>query len=178
PQHPYTKRLLAAQPKVRSLKPSADAPAVMTASDIKVWFPIKRGVLRHTVGHVKAVDKVSVTVREGRTVGVVGESGSGKTTLGLALLRLEQSEGAIEFEGREIQAMRSKALRPMRREMQIVFQDPFSSLSPRMSVGQIVGEGLRVHQLGGSDTQREALIVHALQEVGLDPESRHRYPHE
>jgi microcin C transport system ATP-binding protein len=178
PQHPYTKRLLAAQPKARSYKPAADSQPVMSGSDIKVWFPIKRGVLRHTVGHVKAVDKVSVTVREGQTVGVVGESGSGKTTLGLALLRLERSEGSIEFEGREIQAMRSQALRPMRREMQIVFQDPFSSLSPRMSVGQIVGEGLRVHHLGGSDSEREALIVQALQEVGLDPESRHRYPHE
>jgi len=121
---------------------------------------------------------VSLTVREGQTVSVVGESGSGKTTLGLALLRLERSEGTIEFQGREIQAMRAKDLRPMRREMQIVFQDPFSSLSPRMSVEQIVGEGLRVHQLGGTQQEQEALIVQALEEVGLDPDSRHRYPHE
>jgi microcin C transport system ATP-binding protein len=178
PQHAYTQRLLAAQPKGRSTMALPSAPEVMRGADVKVWFPIKRGVLRHTVGHVKAVDGVSLTVREGQTVGVVGESGSGKTTLGLALLRLERSEGTIEFQGREIQAMRSKALRPMRREMQIVFQDPFSSLSPRMSVGQIVGEGLRVHQLGGTQQQREALIVQALEEVGLDPDSRHRYPHE
>jgi microcin C transport system ATP-binding protein len=178
PQHAYTQRLLSAQPKGRSVSAHASATTVMRGTDMKVWFPLKRGVLRHTVGYVKAVDGVSVTVREGQTVGVVGESGSGKTTLGLALLRLERSEGAIEFEGREIQAMRSKALRPMRREMQIVFQDPFSSLSPRMSVGQIVGEGLRVHQLGGTPEEREALIVQALEEVGLDPESRHRYPHE
>jgi microcin C transport system ATP-binding protein len=178
PQHPYTQRLLSAQPKGRSVSVHASATTVMRGTDLKVWFPLKRGVLRHTVGHVKAVDGVSVTVHEGQTVGVVGESGSGKTTLGLALLRLERSEGTIEFEGREIQAMRSKALRPMRREMQIVFQDPFSSLSPRMSVGQIVGEGLRVHQLGGTPEEREALIVQALEEVGLDPESRHRYPHE
>ena len=178
PQHLYTQRLLSAQPKGRSVSVRASAPTVMRGTDLKVWFPLKRGVLRHTVGHVKAVDGVSVTVREGQTVGVVGESGSGKTTLGLALLRLERSEGTIEFEGREIHAIRSKALRPMRREMQIVFQDPFSSLSPRMSVGQIVGEGLRVHQLGGTPEEREALIVQALEEVGLDPESRYRYPHE
>ena len=178
PQHAYTQRLLAAQPKGRSTMALPSAPDVMRGADVKVWFPIKRGVLRHTVGHVKAVDGVSLTVREGQTVGVVGESGSGKTTLGLALLRLERSEGTIAFQGREIQAMRSAALRPMRREMQIVFQDPFSSLSPRMSVGQIVGEGLRVHQLGGTQQQREALIVQALEEVGLDPDSRHRYPHE
>jgi len=178
PQHTYTQQLLAAQPKGRPASAPADAPEVMRGREVKVWFPIKRGVLRHTVGHVKACDGISVSVREGHTVGVVGESGSGKTTLGLALLRLENSEGSIEFEGREIQGLRSKALRPLRREMQIVFQDPYGSLSPRMSVGQIVGEGLELHQLGGSAEGREALIVQALQEVGLDPESRHRYPHE
>jgi len=178
PQHAYTQRLLAAQPKGRTTIASPTAQEVMRGADVKVWFPIKRGVLRHTVGHVKAVDGVSLTVREGQTVSVVGESGSGKTTLGLALLRLERSEGTIEFQGREIQAMRAKDLRPMRREMQIVFQDPFSSLSPRMSVEQIVGEGLRVHQLGGTQQEQEALIVQALEEVGLDPDSRHRYPHE
>jgi len=178
PQHPYTRRLLAAQPKGRQVTAPVSAPVVMRGADLKVWFPIKRGVLRRTVGHVKAVDGVSLTVREGHTVGVVGESGSGKTTLGLALLRLERSDGVIRFQGREISRLRSKALRPLRREMQIVFQDPFSSLSPRMSVGQIVGEGLRVHQLGGTPEEREALIVQALEEVGLDPNSRHRYPHE
>jgi microcin C transport system ATP-binding protein len=178
PQHAYTQRLLAAQPKGRPLAADAHAPAVMRGADLRVWFPIKRGVLRHTVGHVKAVDGISLTVREGHTLGVVGESGSGKTTLGLALLRLERSRGMIEFDGREIQALRSKRLRPLRREMQIVFQDPFGSLSPRMSIAQIVGEGLRVHDLGGTPEERERLIMHALQEVGLDPESRHRYPHE
>jgi microcin C transport system ATP-binding protein len=178
PQHAYTQRLLAAQPKGRPAPAPADARAVMRATDVKVWFPVKRGVLKRTVGYVKACDGISLTVREGHTVGVVGESGSGKTTLGLALLRLERSSGTIEFDGREIQALRSTPLRPLRREMQIVFQDPFGSLSPRMSVGQIVGEGLQVHLLGGTPAQREELIVQALREVGLDPECRHRYPHE
>jgi microcin C transport system ATP-binding protein len=178
PQHAYTQRLLAAQPKGRPVSAAADAPTVLRADDVKVWFPVKRGVLRRTVGHVKAVDGISVMVREGHTVGVVGESGSGKTTLGLALLRLETSRGAIAFDGRDIQGLRSRRLRPLRREMQIVFQDPFGSLSPRMSVAQIVGEGLRVHGLGGSPQEREALIVQALTEVGIDPASRHRYPHE
>jgi microcin C transport system ATP-binding protein len=178
PQHGYTQRLLAAQPKGRPVTATPDAPAVMRGGDVKVWFPIKRGVLRRTVGHVKAVDGISVTVREGHTVGVVGESGSGKTTLGLALLRLEASRGTIQFDGREIQGLRSRRLRPLRREMQIVFQDPVGSLSPRMSVEQIIGEGLRVHNLGGTPQEREERIVRALQEVGLDPESRHRYPHE
>ncbi|MDX1529778.1 MAG: ATP-binding cassette domain-containing protein, partial [Gammaproteobacteria bacterium] len=131
-----------------------------------------------TVDHFRAVDGIDLTVREGHTVGVVGESGSGKTTLGLALLKLERSKGDIVFSGREIHQLRSKALRPLRREMQIVFQDPFGSLSPRMSVGQIIEEGLEVHGLGGSDDERESLIVDALKEVGLDPETRHRYPHE
>jgi microcin C transport system ATP-binding protein len=178
PQHPYTRRLLAAEPKGRAAPVPADARELLRGQDIKVWFPIRRGVLRRTVGYVKAVDGVSVDVREGHTVGVVGESGSGKTTLGLALLRLEKSAGAIRFDGRTLQDLSAKTLRPLRREMQIVFQDPFSSLSPRMSVGQIVGEGLNVHNLGGSTQERERLIVQALEEVGLDPDSRHRYPHE
>jgi microcin C transport system ATP-binding protein len=178
PQHRYTQRLLAAQPKGRPAPAAPDAPAVMRAVDVKVWYPVKRGVLKSTVGYVKACDGISLTVREGHTVGVVGESGSGKTTLGLALLRLERSSGTIEFDGRDIQTLRSTPLRPLRREMQIVFQDPFGSLSPRMSVEQIVGEGLQVHDLGGTPAEREQLIVQALQEVGLDPECRHRYPHE
>jgi microcin C transport system ATP-binding protein len=127
---------------------------------------------------VRAVDGITVSVREGHTVGVVGESGSGKTTLGLALLRLISSQGEIRFQGRGIQGLKSKALRPLRREMQVVFQDPYGSLSPRLSIGQIVEEGLKVHDLGGSAEAREALIVDALQEVGLEPDSRHRYPHE
>ena len=178
PQHAYTQRLLAAEPKGEPLVAAADAPVVMTGEDVKVYFPIKAGVLKRTVDHVKAVDGISVTVRQGHTLGVVGESGSGKTTLGLALLRLISSEGGIRFDGQVIQGLKSKELRPLRREMQIVFQDPFGSLSPRLSVGQIVEEGLKVHDLGGSAEEREKLIMDALVEVGLDPESRHRYPHE
>ncbi len=178
PQHPYTKRLLAAQPGGNPAPVAPNAPVVMKGDNVKVWFPVRRGVLRRTVGHIKAVDGISLRVHEGQTVGVVGESGSGKTTLGLALLRLEQSQGGIQFLGREIQALRAKPLRPLRREMQIVFQDPFGSLSPRLSVAQIVGEGIEVHQLADSPAEREQLIIDALKEVGLDPESRHRYPHE
>ncbi len=178
PQHAYTKRLLAAQPGGNPTPVAPDAPVVMQGNDVKVWFPIRRGVLRRVVGHVRAVDGISLSVREGQTLGVVGESGSGKTTLGLALLRLQQCEGSIEFRGQEIQALRSKPIRPLRREMQIVFQDPFGSLSPRLTVGQIVGEGLEVHRLADSAEQRESLIIDALKEVGLDPDSRHRYPHE
>ncbi len=178
PQHPYTQRLLAAEPKGVPVCAPANAPEVLDAREVKVWFPVRRGVLKRTVGHVKAVDGVDVRIREGHTVGVVGESGSGKTTLGLALLRLEKSRGAITFSGRSIQGLPAKTLRPLRRELQIVFQDPFGSLSPRLSVGQIIGEGLDVHGLGGSAQAREALIVEALEEVGLDPESRNRYPHE
>ena len=178
PQHGYTRRLLAAEPKGDPLKAPPDAPVVMAGEDLKVYFPIKKGLLKRTVDYVRAVDGISVTVREGHTVGVVGESGSGKTTLGLALLRLISSEGGIVFKGDRIQGLQSKELRPLRREMQVVFQDPYGSLSPRLSVGQIVEEGLRVHGLGGTAAEREALIVAALREVGLDPESRHRYPHE
>ncbi|WP_193368862.1 ABC transporter ATP-binding protein [Pelagibius marinus] len=178
PQHPYTQRLLAAEPKGRPLTAAPDAPVVMQGEDVKVYFPIKKGILKRTVDYVRAVDGISVTVRRGHTVGVVGESGSGKTTLGLALLRLLSSQGAIRFDGKTIQGLGSKELRPLRRSMQIVFQDPFGSLSPRLSVGQIVAEGLKIHGLGGNEEEREALIVEALNEVGLDPESRHRYPHE
>jgi microcin C transport system ATP-binding protein len=150
----------------------------MRGDDVKVWFPIRKGVLRRTVDHVKAVDGIDVTIREGHTVGVVGESGSGKTTLGLALLRLLSSRGSIRFEGRELQGLQFKEIRPLRREMQIVFQDPYGSLSPRMSVGEIVAEGLKVHGIGASPAERERMIVEVLEEVGLDPDSRHRCPHE
>jgi microcin C transport system ATP-binding protein len=178
PRHPYTRRLLAAEPSPRPLAPPTDAPVVMMAEGVKVWFPVKAGVLRRTVDHVKAVDGVSLTIQEGRTVGVVGESGSGKTTLGLALLRLLRSQGRIQFQGRELQGLGAGALRPLRREMQIVFQDPYGSLSPRMSIGQIVGEGLGVHAIARSEAEREALIDEALTEVGLDRTMRDRYPHE
>ena len=178
PEHPYTRHLLAATPGGEADRAPPEADRAMQVERLKVWFPIRRGVLRRTVGHVRAVDGISLEVREGETVGVVGESGSGKTTLGLAMLKLQASEGRIAFLGQPIDALRSRALRPLRREMQIVFQDPYGSLSPRMSVGQIVEEGLRVHDVGGGAAEREALIVEALAEVGLDPDSRHRYPHE
>ena len=151
---------------------------IVAARDVRVRFPIKAGVFRRTVGHVNAVEGVSLTLREGHTLGVVGESGSGKTTLGLALLRLQASTGTIEFSGREIHTLRQRALRPLRREMQIVFQDPYGSLSPRLSVRQIIEEGLKVHRMGGAAAERAKLVEEALVEVGLDPETRHRYPHE
>jgi microcin C transport system ATP-binding protein len=148
PQHPYTRRLLAAEPSGNPIVGAPDAPLVMEGDDVKVYFPIKAGILKRTVDHVRAVDGITVRVREGHTLGVVGESGSGKTTLGLALLRLISSQGEIRFQGHAIQGLKSKALRPLRREMQVVFQDPFGSLSPRLSIGQIVEEGLKVHEIG------------------------------
>ncbi len=178
PRHAYTRRLLAAETRRMARAPRADAPVVMEAHDVRVWFPIRRGLLRRTAGYIKAVDGVSVAVREGQTVGVVGESGSGKTTLGLALLRLQSCQGQIRFAGLEIEKVPARALRPLRREMQIVFQDPFGALSPRMSVAQIVGEGLGVHGIGGTPAERRDLIDAALREVGLDSALRDRYPHE
>jgi microcin C transport system ATP-binding protein len=178
PKHPYTKALLAAEPKPDPAPPRPESPVVMSAADLKVWFPVKRGLLRTTVGHIKAVDGVSLSVRKGETLGVVGESGSGKTTLGLALLRLISSDGPIVFLGKEIQGLRFKAMRPFRRDMQIVFQDPFGSLSPRMSVGDIVAEGLSVHQKSLSESEREVRVIKALRDVGMDPATRFRYPHE
>jgi microcin C transport system ATP-binding protein len=178
PEHPYTRALLAAEPKPDPAPPQPQAPVVMSTNDLKVWFPIKRGFLRRTVGHIKAVDGVSLAVRKGETLGVVGESGSGKTTLGLALLRLISSDGPIVFMGKDVQGLRAKEMRPFRRDMQIVFQDPFGALSPRMSVGDIVAEGLSVHQRSLSWDEREARVIKALADVGLDPETRSRYPHE
>ncbi len=178
PEHSYTQRLIEAEPKGEKTPAAMDAPIVLDASDVKVWFPIKKGLLRRTVDHVRAVDGISITVHEGQTVGVVGESGSGKTTLGMALIRLQSSEGGIQFEGQDIQGLSSKALRPLRREMQVVFQDPYGSLSPRMSVAQIIEEGLRVHGIGGDEEERDRLVIQALEEVDLDPETRYRYPHE
>jgi microcin C transport system ATP-binding protein len=178
PKHPYTKHLIEAEPKGKPPSPAADAPVVVEADGVKVWFPIKRGVLRRTVGHVKAVDGVTLKLREGGTVGVVGESGSGKTTLGLALLRLIPSEGRIVFLGQALEGLNQRRLRPVRRDMQIVFQDPYGSLSPRLSVAEIVGEGLTVHGQKLDRAAREARVVEALLEVGLDPEARNRYPHE
>jgi len=177
PEHPYTQRLIQAQPS-GTAPPAAEAAALVHTEDLRVWYPIRAGLLRRTIDHVKAVDGLTFTVRAGQTVGVVGESGSGKTTLGLALLRLIASRGAIYFRDSLIQGLRSQALRPLRREMQIIFQDPFGSLSPRLSIGQIVEEGLRIHGAVSTAEAREDAIIAALREVGLDPDSRHRYPHE
>ena len=178
PAHPYTRMLLATEPRGRPAPVPAGAAEVARVEDLRVHFPIRRGVLRRTVGHVKAVDGVSLAVREGETIGLVGESGSGKTTIGLALLRLTGSTGSIRFEGREIQGLWGRALRPLRRRMQIVFQDPFGSLSPRLSAGEIVGEGLAVHEPGLTRAQRDAAVAAALEEVGLSPDMMDRYPHE
>jgi microcin C transport system ATP-binding protein len=178
PQHPYTKHLLASEPKGSPPPANAKAKIILETKDLRVWFPIRRGFLRHTVGHIKAVDGIDLTVKEGQTLGVVGESGSGKTTLGLALLRLVSSEGPIVYLGNRIDGYDSKRMRPLRRHMQIVFQDPYGSLSPRLSVGQIIEEGLQIQAPGLSEAERTARVSRALTEVGLDPEYRDRYPHE
>jgi len=178
PQHSYTQHLLSAEPKGDPLEVAAAAKEVITCDGLKVHFPIKAGVMRRIVGHVKAVDGVTISVRAGQTVGVVGESGSGKTTLAMALLRLQQSVGPINFEGADIQGLDIKHMRPLRQRMQIVFQDPYGSLSPRLSIGQIVEEGLKVHNPDMSREDRRDLIGQTLEEVGIDPGSQGRYPHE
>jgi microcin C transport system ATP-binding protein len=178
PEHSYTRALLAAEPKPDPAPPKPNAPIVVSTDNLKVWFPIKRGVLRKIVGHIKAVDGISVQVRQGETLGVVGESGSGKTTLGLAILRLISSDGPVVFMGHTIQSLKFKQMRPFRRDMQIVFQDPYGSLSPRMSVSDIIEEGLWVHQPHLKADERERRVVAALGDVGLDAGTRDRYPHE
>jgi microcin C transport system ATP-binding protein len=178
PQHPYTQKLLAAEPKGRANPVPDGAPVIVEAGPVKVWFPIKRGFLRRTVGHVKAVDGVSIRVREGETVGVVGESGSGKTTLGLAVLRLVSSDGPIVVLGNRIDGVPARAIRPLRKDMQVVFQDPYGSLSPRLSVAEIVEEGLLVQKQGLSYAERREVVARALVDVGLDPAAMDRYPHE
>ena len=176
PQHPYTRELLAAEPDGEPVA-SEDADTLLQVEDLRVWFPIKKGLLRRTVDHVKAVDGINFSLQRGQTLGIVGESGSGKSTLGLAILRLIGSQGGIRFGEHHLGGMSQGEVRPLRREMQVVFQDPFGSLSPRMTVGMIIGEGLRIHAIGSAAEQEQA-IIDALKEVGLDPESRHRYPHE
>ncbi len=178
PQHAYTQRLLAAEPKGRPAPVPDDAATLVEAGPIKVWFPIKTGFLRKTTGHVKAVDGISVKVRAGETLGVVGESGSGKTTLGLAILRLISSEGPIMFLGHRIDGLSSAQVRPKRKDLQVVFQDPYGSLSPRMSVAEIVAEGLTVQAKQQSYAQRREVVAQALSDVGLDPSAMDRYPHE
>ncbi len=178
PQHEYTRKLLAAEPKGRASPPRADAPTIVGAQDLKVWFPIRKGFLKKVVGHVKAVDGITVAVREGETVGVVGESGSGKTTLGLAMLRLIGSEGPIVYMGQRLDGLSSSQMRPLRRNLQVVFQDPYGSLSPRMSVAEIVGEGLSVVGDAGSLEEQREIVAQALVDVGLDPSTMDRYPHE
>ncbi len=177
PQHEYTRRLIAADPTGDPVTVNADAPVILRAEQLRVWFPIRKGVMRRTVDHVKAVTDASFALKAGHTLGIVGESGSGKTTLGLALLRLIESKGLIECNGQRLDGLSQNAVRPMRRQFQVVFQDPFGSLSPRMSIAQIISEGLEIHRIG-TIAEREQMVIQALQEVGLEPETRHRYPHE
>ncbi len=178
PQHAYTRHLLAAEPKGEPPHSDASKPVVMQGDDIKVWFPIKAGLMRRVVDHVKAVDGIDITLRAGQTVGVVGESGSGKTTLGLALSRLIASKGRISFIGQSIDSYSYEMMKPLRNRLQVVFQDPYGSLSPRMSVGEIIAEGLKVHERSLSADERDTRVAVALEEVGLDPATRWRYPHE
>jgi len=177
PSHPYTQKLLAAQSAGTPDPVVSDAPVIAEAQNARVWFPIQRGLLKRTVGHIKAVNDVSLKVRAGETIGIVGESGSGKSSLALALMRLIASQGDIRFEGRDIRKLKTKNLRALRQDMQIVFQDPFGSLSPRMTCAQIIAEGLGVH---GTPEGRDSddLVQEIMQEVGLDPQMMHRYPHE
>ena len=177
PQHEYTQRLIAADPTGDPVAVKPEAPIILRTEQLRVWFPIRKGVLRRTVDHVKAVTDISFTLKAGHTLGIVGESGSGKTTLGLALLRLVESQGLIECNGMRLDALSQNAVRPMRRQFQVVFQDPFGSLSPRMSIAQIISEGLEIHRIG-TVAEREQMVIQALEEVGLERTSRHRYPHE
>jgi microcin C transport system ATP-binding protein len=178
PQHAYTRHLLSAEPKGAPPSTDANAPVVLETENLKVWFPIRKGLLRRTVDHVKAVDGLSLKLRAGETLGVVGESGSGKTTLGLALLRLVSSQGPIAYVGKRIDGLTSRAMRPLRKEMQVVFQDPYGSLSPRLSVGQIIEEGLQIQSPSMDFDERRTRVGAALKEVGLDPDGQDRYPHE
>ena len=178
PKHPYTQALLAAEPKGAPPQADPSAKKLIEANDLRVWFPIRAGFMRKAVGHIKAVDGVTCEVREGQTLGVVGESGSGKTTLGLAMLRLIRSQGPIAFLGQRIDAFKAKEMRPLRRDMQIVFQDPYGSLSPRLSVAEIVEEGLTVQKRDLSYSARREIVARALADTGLDPQAMDRYPHE
>ena len=177
PQHPYTKMLLDAEPSGQPSQQSLTDQPLLSTDNLRIWFPVKQGLLKRTVDHIKAVNDVSFTLNKGETLGIVGESGSGKTTLGLAIIKLIRSIGGINFAGQELERLDQKQMKPLRSRIQIVFQDPFGSLSPRMSISEIIAEGLQIHQPNSKD-QHEAQIIEALNEVGLDPDSRHRYPHE
>ena len=177
PQQEYTRSLLSAEPTGQPAPIETDAQTLLTTNSLKVWFPIKRGLFGRTVDYVKAVNNIDLTLKQGETIGIVGESGSGKTTLGLAILRLIKSEGAITFKQQRIDDLNQKSIKPLRRQLQVVFQDPYGSLSPRMTVGECIAEGLSVHGIGNKADQ-EARIIESLTEVGLDPDVRHRYPHE
>jgi microcin C transport system ATP-binding protein len=177
PQHPYTIKLLSAEPSGQPLPVAEDAPVVVETDKLKIWFPIYGGLLRRTVGHVKAVNASSMFVRAGETLGIVGESGSGKTTMALAIMRLIASEGGITYNGQDIRSWSTKQLRHLRKDMQIVFQDPFGSLSPRMTCAQIIGEGLTIHKIDPERNQRD-LVAEVMAETGLDPATMDRYPHE
>ncbi len=177
PKHPYTQKLLAAEPHGRPDPVPDGAEEIVRTEDLRIWFPIQRGLLRKTVGHVKAVNAASISVRAGETLGIVGESGSGKTTLALAIMRLIASEGPILYLGQDISKWRPRELRKLRRDMQIVFQDPYGSLSPRMTAEQIIAEGLSVHEVEPGRDRRE-MVAEIMTEVGLDPATMERYPHE
>jgi microcin C transport system ATP-binding protein len=178
PKHPYTQKLLASEPRGHRRPLIDHAPVILEAGPLKVWYPIKRGIFRRTVNYTKALDDVSLTIREGETLGVVGESGSGKTTLGLALTRLIPSEGPIVFLGQHLENLSRSAMRPIRKNYQIVFQDPYGSLSPRLLVGAIIEEGLRVQDKNLTSKEREMAVAQALEQVGLDPSVASRFPHE
>ncbi|MGQ0528004.1 MAG: ABC transporter ATP-binding protein [Alphaproteobacteria bacterium] len=178
PQHDYTKMLLAAQPKGNVRKADLSAPVILEGTNIKIHFPKKKNFFGKTSQWVRAVDGIDLAARQGHTIGIVGESGSGKTTLGLGLLKLLHAKGVIKFEDRDISAWSRKQMRPLREDMQIVFQDPYGSLSPRMSVGQIIGEGLDIHRRNLSRAEKDKLVIEALESVYMEPATRHRYPHE
>lgn len=177
PQHDYTRELLASEPHGSPVSVPEDSPVILKAQDLKVWFPIRKGVFKRVAGHVKAVDGVDFNLKQGRSLGIVGESGSGKSSLGMAILRLSKSTGQIQFKEHLIHDLNTKSMLPLRREMQVVFQNPYGSLSPRMSILQIIEEALAVHKIGDKNS-REQRVIQALEEVTLDPEMRHRYPHE
>jgi microcin C transport system ATP-binding protein len=177
PRHPYTIKLLSAEPSGQPEPVPADAPVVVDTNELKIWFPIKGGMLRRTIGHIKAVNPSSLSVRAGETLGVVGESGSGKTTMAMAIMRLIASEGGISYKGQDIRGWSTKRLRHLRKDMQIVFQDPYGSLSPRMTCAQIISEGLKIHNVD-PDRDRRDLVAEVMLETGLDPLTMDRYPHE